>query len=116
MKRIILLSTIAAALQVPVLAAPKPIFESKTVHQDTVDIKADLKGAKELYLVASDAGDGFVADWADWMEPTLIKADGSRLKLTELQPKRKEVGWGSLGVNANPAGNPLKVGGKPVAF
>jgi putative membrane-bound dehydrogenase-like protein len=116
MHRIFLFSITAAALHGTLLAAPKPLFESKTVHKDTVDIKADLKGAKELYLVVSDSDDGFMADWADWIEPTLIKADGSRVKLTELKPKRQEVGWGKLGVNANANGDPMKVGGKPVAF
>lgn len=116
MNKQILLSSIAAALTAPLLAAPKPVFESKLIHSEVAEIKADLKGAKELYLVASDGGDGFMADWADWIEPTLIKADGSKVKLTELKPKSAIVGWGKLGVNKNANGDPMKVAGKPVAF
>ncbi len=116
MKKHILLSSIAIALQAPLLAAPKPVFESKLIHSETAEIKADLKGATELYLVASDGGDGFTADWADWIEPVLVKADGSKIKLTELKPKSVTVGWGQLGVNKNAGGNPMRVGDKPVAF
>ena len=43
-----------------------PLFSSKTVHLEPVSIHANLTGAKELYLVVTDAGDGFGADWADW--------------------------------------------------
>ena len=95
----------------------KPVFQSKVVSLEPVDIKADLKGAKELYLVVTDAGDGFVADWADWIEPTLVKADGSKIKLTELKPKSVQVGFGQLGVNVRSDGTPpMRVKGKDVAF
>ena len=114
--RHILAASIAVALTAPGFAAPKPVFESKIVHTDIADIKADLKGAKELYLVATDGGDGFMADWADWIEPVLVKADGTKMKLTELKPKSVTVGWGELGVNKNAGGKEMLVGGKPVAF
>ncbi|MGB8168790.1 MAG: PVC-type heme-binding CxxCH protein, partial [Chthoniobacteraceae bacterium] len=94
----------------------KPVFTSALVHDKPVEIKADLKGAKELYLAVTDGGDGFVADWADWMEPLLVKADGSKIKLTELKPKSTKVGFGQFGVNKNPRGAELKVSGQPVAF
>jgi putative membrane-bound dehydrogenase-like protein len=104
----------------PAASAPaenaKPVFSSGVIHTEPVVIKAALKDAKELYLVVTDAGDGIVADWADWMEPTLIKADGSKIKLTELKPKTERVGFGELGVNKNARGQELKVKGEPVAF
>ena len=107
---------VAATLSAHALAAPKPLFQSKTVHDMPVEIKADLKGAKELFLVITDGGDGFTADWANWMEPVLVKKDGSRVKLTDLKAKVADVGWGTLGVNANAGGTPMKVGGKAVEF
>ena len=68
-----LLATADTPADKPASAAPagdaKPIFSSGVVHNDPVAIKADLKGVKELYLVVTDAGDGFNADWADWLEP-----------------------------------------------
>jgi putative membrane-bound dehydrogenase-like protein len=67
--------------------------------------------------VVTDGGDGFAADWAEWMEPVLIKADGTKLKLTELKPKKEQVGWGKLGVNARPDGQqPMRVKGQDVPF
>src|SRR5829696_6329169 len=108
---------VAALLGLPVIGAPaKPVFESKLVTREPVTIRAELTGAKELYLLATDGDDGFTADWANWMEPLLIKADGSKVKLTELRPKSVSVGWGTLGVNANAGGKAMKVGGKLVEF
>jgi putative membrane-bound dehydrogenase-like protein len=100
----------------PAGADAKPIFTSPIVHDHPVSFKVDLKGAKELYLVVTDAGDGINADWADWAEPTLTTADGAKLKLSDLQPKSSQVGWGKLGVNVNTGGKPLKIGGQPVAY
>lgn len=103
-------------LGIPAFAAPKPLFQSKVVQSAPVEIKVDLAGAKELFLVVGDGGDGIEADWADWMEPVLVMKDGSRMKLTELKAKIAEMGWGNLGVNRNAGGGEMKVGGKPVAF
>lgn len=94
----------------------KPVASTGLVHSGTESVKADLKGAKELYLIATDGGDGFTADWADWAEPVLVKADGSRLKLTEVTPKESKVGFGALGINKNSAGHAMKIAGKPVPF
>jgi len=116
----ILATSIAAMLPGVALlhaAEPQALFSSKVVHLEPVKIHVDLKDAKELYLVATDAGDGFVADWADWMEPVLIKADGTKIRLTELKPKSAKVGWANLAVNARPDGQrPMKVAGKEVPF
>ena len=117
MKHPALSFAVAAALSLPIIASPAvPVFESKTVSSEPVSIRADLKNAKELHLVATDAGDGFAADWALWIEPTLIKGDGSKIRLTELKAKASNVGWGKLGVNVGPEGGALTVGEKPVAF
>ena len=81
-----------------------------------MSFKVDLTGAKELYLVVTDGGDGIGADWADWAEPTLITADGTKIKLSDLTPKSFRIGWGRLGINKNPAGQPMKIGGQPVPY
>ncbi|HEY3835109.1 MAG TPA: PVC-type heme-binding CxxCH protein [Bryobacteraceae bacterium] len=112
----------AATPTAPAAPAPsastdaKPLFTSPIVHDKPVSIKVDLKGAKELYLVVNDAGDGINADWADWAEPTLVTSDGSKMKLTDLTPKESKVGFGTLGVNKNVRGQALKIGGQPVPF
>ena len=94
----------------------KPVAATPVVHAEPVAINAELKGAKEIYLVVTDAGDGFECDWADWIEPTFVKADGTRIKLTELKPKSAQVGFGNLGMNKNAGGGEMKVKNQPVAF
>jgi putative membrane-bound dehydrogenase-like protein len=100
---------------VPAGGDVKPIYSSPVVHTQPVTIKADLTGAKELYLVVTDAGDGFTADWAVWLEPVLVKSDGTKINLTDLKPKLAHTGWNQLGVNKNPKGDPIKVKGQTIA-
>jgi putative membrane-bound dehydrogenase-like protein len=97
----------------------KPIYSSKTVTISTeghaVDIEADIAGAKNLYLVVTDGGNGFSCDWADWAEPRLL-GDSQELKLTELKIKKATADFGSVGINKNVQGQPLKINGKPVEY
>jgi len=98
---------------------PKPVASTPIVTSDTpghaVKIEADLKGAKNLYLVVTDAGNGFGSDWADWAEPKLIGPKGE-LKLTDLKWKSAATGWGEIGINKNVGGGNLSINGKPVTF
>lgn len=118
--RFILCACISATLSVgyagPDKPETKPVAATKTVRGPALPIKADLKGAKELYLAVNEAGDGIAADWAVWIEPTLIKADGSKLPLTELKPRESKVGWGKMGINERADGQkPVRVEGKEIA-
>ncbi|MCA9268826.1 MAG: NPCBM/NEW2 domain-containing protein, partial [Planctomycetales bacterium] len=101
------------------LAAPKPAFQSKTVGAATpgrsVDIEANIAGAKQLFLVVTDAGNGYACDWADWAEPRLQGAAGE-MKLTDLKWKGAVSGHGSVQVNKNCQGRPLTIDGKPVVY
>jgi putative membrane-bound dehydrogenase-like protein len=102
------------------LAAPKPLFQSKVITKDTpnhsVDIDVSLEGAKELFLVVTDGGNGFAADWADWAEPRLILADGSEKKLTDIEWKSAQSGWGNVRVNSNCEGQTLRSAGKVIEY
>lgn len=102
------------------LAAPKPLFQSKLISNATpnhsVDIDVSLEGAKEMYLVVTDGGNGFAADWADWAEPRLILADGSEKKLTEVEWKAAQSGWGNVRVNASAGGSELRSAGKAIDY
>ncbi len=113
----ILLTLLAPTL---LLAAPKPLFQSKVVDTKTpnhsVDIDVSLEGAKELFLVVTDGGNGFTADWADWAEPRLILADGSEKKLTDVEWKSAQTGFGSVSVNANVGGKELRSAGKVIPY
>lgn len=100
-------------------ADPKPLFDSKIVSRETpghvVNVEADITGAKQLYLVVRDGGDGFGCDWADWAEPRLTGPQGEK-KLTELKWKLVATDFGEVGVNKNVNGGPLKIDGKDVAY
>ena len=97
---------------------PRLLYSSPTVSTGSnghkVDAEVNLKGVKQLFLVATDAGDGFSCDWADWLEPTLIKGD-TQQDLTEFNWTRADTEWGAVQKNKNVKGGPLVVGGKSFA-
>lgn len=97
----------------------KPVFASKLVTAQTknhaVDIDVDVAGAKQLYLVVTDGGDGFGCDWADWAEPRLV-TDKGETKLTELKWKSASSEWGQVRVNKNAGGDAMRIAGKPVEY
>ncbi len=112
-------AALALFLASPFCFGQEPKFQSKVVDMQTpghaVEIDVDVTGAKELYLVVRDGGNGFAADWADWAEPRLVTATGEK-KLTELKWKSATCEWGQVGINKNAEGNELKIAGKPVAY
>ncbi|MCA9047740.1 MAG: NPCBM/NEW2 domain-containing protein [Planctomycetaceae bacterium] len=77
-------------------------------------LEADISGAKNLYLVVTDGGNGFSCDWADWVEPTLTGPKGT-LRLTSLRWKSAESQWGQTAVGRNANGGPLSIHGKTIA-
>jgi putative membrane-bound dehydrogenase-like protein len=105
-------------------AAPKgnakPIFSSKLIDETTpgwsVAIDVDISAAKHLFLVATDGGNGFACDWVDWAEPRLVMADGKEVKLTEIEWKRAQAGFGQARINANVGGQTLRCNGKDIAY
>jgi putative membrane-bound dehydrogenase-like protein len=115
------LTLAAASAPAQAAAANKPVYQSTLVSAGTpghaVDIEADVTGAKQLYLVVTDGGDGFACDWADWVEPRLLDASGKETKLTELKWKSAIAGYGSVNVNKRSDGREaIKVNGKEAAF
>ncbi|MEX2173750.1 MAG: PVC-type heme-binding CxxCH protein [Pirellulaceae bacterium] len=100
-------------------AESKPVYASPVVSSATkghaVEIDVDITGAKRLWLVVLDGGDGFSCDWADWAEPRLVGPAGEK-KLTELTPKSAKSDWGQINMNKNANGGPLKIAGQPVEY
>ncbi|MCC9607149.1 NPCBM/NEW2 domain-containing protein [Blastopirellula sp. JC732] len=78
-----------------------------------VDIDVDITGAKQLYLVVTDGGDGFSCDWADWIDPKLTGPAGEK-KLTDLNWKSAVTQWKSVKKDRNVEGQPMHVDGKLV--
>ncbi len=99
-------------------AEAKPKFASQIVtyqtHGYSVDIDADITGAKRLYLFVNDGDDGYACDWADWAEPRLIGPAGEK-KLTELRWTSAVAGWGTVHVDLNVNGQTMRIDGKEVA-
>ncbi len=112
---------VAATLMtsVSLAAPPKPVASTSVVNSETpgysVKVEANIKGAKNLFLVVTDGGNGFGSDWADWAEPKLVGPKGE-LKLTDLKWKSAAADWGNVHVNKNANGQPLSIAGKAVEF
>lgn len=81
-----------------------------TGHSTGVEVDIP-EGSRQLSLVVTDGGDSFDSDHADWINPTLIMADGSTVDMTTLTPLRAQVGWGDFHVNSNLEGGSLSVDG-----
>ena len=62
-------------------------------------------------LVVTDGGNGYAADWANWINPTLVGPKGE-MKLTDVKWKSAKAGWGNVNVNKNAQGDKLVVDGK----
>ena len=90
--------------------AETPVLTSKSA-QRLVELDVPLKDAKELFLVVSSGGD-ISCDWADWIEPQLIMADGSRVDLTTLKWKSASASHGRPQAAKSVGDAPLLVGGK----
>ncbi|AMV22579.1 PVC-type heme-binding CxxCH protein [Planctomyces sp. SH-PL14] len=113
----------AAPAAAPAQAAGKPgtkaagstgIVSTKSEgHSATLD--ADITGAKQLYLVVTDGGDGFGCDWADWAEPRLVGPEGEK-KLTDLKWRSGTSDFGQPTAGQNCNGGPLTIDGKTVEY
>lgn len=98
--------------------APRPRhqFRSKKIQrQQKAQVDLSIAGAKKLFLVVSDAGDGNGLDHVGWVEPRLVTSSGE-MRLTELKWSQAEAGWGQVLVNRACDGKPLKVRGQTVSF
>ena len=94
------------------------LWNSKLVTYRTGEqserVKVNIAGAKKLFLVVTDGGDGNNWDHADWIEPKLTGKNGS-LNLTDISWVSATAGWGSASVNKSVMGNKLIVDDKEYA-
>jgi alpha-galactosidase len=99
----------------------KPILENNALYNSNLitykageqseKIKVNIDGAKKLYLVVTDGGNGNNWDHADWIEPKLTGKNGS-LNLTDLKWINATSGWETVKINKSVGGNKLVVDGK----
>lgn len=90
--------------------SPRFVTPNVTKVRPTAGIDVDISGAKQLFLVVSDGGNGNSCDHSDWISPRLI-GDNGELQMTELKWKSLE-GFGGAKLNRNYQGKPIRVGGK----
>ncbi len=83
--------------------------------QHSAMLQADITGAEQLKIVVSDAGDGFAYDRANLVNPVLIDAQGNETSLTTLAHTSYTADWGTLHVNSNVEGGPLRIDGQQYA-
>ena len=77
-------------------------------------VEVDIpEGSRELALIATDGGDGYDCDHADWINPIVTMKDGSTIDLTAYKYLRSTCGWGSVAINKNLNGGKLSINGTP---
>jgi hypothetical protein len=86
-----------------------------TRSRPSVDIDVDLSNAKQLHLVVTDGGNGASCDHADWARPVLVTATGE-IRLTSLKWRMATASYGSINIDRNVNGNPLRIGGNAQEF
>ncbi len=92
------------------LAQTQVITAQTPGHAETLEV--DIAEVKNLFLVVSDAGNGFSCDWADWIAPTLQGEGRPDLPLTKLDWTIAQTQWGQVLKGKNAGGGPLRVDGK----
>jgi len=97
---------------------PQDVHQSSLIDGNKVHaFDLDVSGWKELYLTIGHGGNGDGNDHGGWFEPTLVKKDGTVVKLTELKWSKATQGWGKTGVGISPTGAKLRRSDKkPMAF
>lgn len=96
----------------------KPVFETPVLNSRSkprlVEVDVALKDAKELYLVVAEL-DSISCDWADWIEPKLVMADGTAKDLATLTWKSATAGFSEVRWGKASGGGPVTVDGKEYA-
>jgi len=87
-----------------------PVVNRRTPGQG-VEVDVPLEGARELYLVVTDAGDDIFGDHANWVEPRLV-TDGDEIPLARLSWRSATTGWGRVAWGRDAGGGPMRVAGR----
>ncbi len=94
------------------------IWNSKLITykpgEQSTNVNVNIAGAKKLFLVITNGGDGNNWDHADWIEPKLIGKKGT-LNLTDIKWKSASAGWGSSAIARSVMDNKLIVDNKEYA-
>lgn len=87
-------------------------YQSRKSAQRLQHLETDIKDTEKLYLVVTNGGDDLSYDHADWINPVLVKADGTEVSLTTINWDANPInGWNDPKVNKNNDGNRMTVDG-----
>ncbi|MCE9592735.1 MAG: DUF1080 domain-containing protein [Planctomycetes bacterium] len=92
----------------------KLAWSSGVVKSGARDLDVDIAGARNVFLVVTDGGNGNGYDWANWIEPKLVGAVGE-VDLAREAWVEANAGWGSVQVDKNCNGGALAVDGATFA-
>ncbi len=89
------------------------VYRSRIVtkNEPAVEIDVAIDGARQLFLVVTDGGNGMSCDHADWATPLLVTNEGEEIKLTTLKWKETKTTHGNVNVDRNVNGQPIRIGG-----
>lgn len=85
-------------------------IKTKGTQPEAIDI--DLKGFKELVLITDATADGTDRDHALWADAYLVRADGSKVGLDQIDYSTKRITGNWWSVNQNFGGKKLSIGDK----
>ncbi len=99
-------------------AAARELWRSDVLRVGAAAVPLEVAlpgdGARTLWLVVDDAGDGYSHDWASWCDLELRGPAGT-LPLHDRPLSFGETGWGELNRDRNAGGGPLAIGGQRFA-
>ena len=99
-----------------VLKSGTPVYKSSLVNtanrKDSVNIIVDITGARDLYLIVSNADDGNGNDHSIWLNARLEKEDGSTFDLSKLKWQYAHAAWGKVQVGLGVWDDALMFNGK----
>ena len=95
---------------VAIPAPPVAKTDVLTRNNPSTTGNVNIQGARKLYLVVRDGGDGNTADWANWGNPVVETMDGETIDLTERNWDVAHAGWKKPKKNKDVDGGPLEVG------
>lgn len=78
----------------------------------SMPMQIDVTGASELKITVDSYDGSFAYDRADIINPVLIDSKGNETSLTTLKHESYTSDWGTLHINQNVEGGPLKVDGQ----
>ncbi|MFC0877247.1 NPCBM/NEW2 domain-containing protein [Saccharicrinis sp. FJH2] len=96
------------------------LYRSGTISTltDGYGVNIDISipaGSKELYLIVTDAGDGYDCDHADWISPYIYFDNGDSALLSDMDWEYASAGWNSVQKNKSISGGTLNVKGTTYA-